>query len=122
MVSKVSAAIVALTLLFTGVATSCSNSSSSTRVTTGVVYRVNIPVGTYDQVMRGILIDLIPRRLTVHVGDEFVIVNNDVVTHVVGPFTVRSAETFRYFWTKPGTITGECTIRMNETVEIKVLE
>ena len=120
--SKVSAAIVALSLLFTGVTASCGNSSSSTRVTTGVVYRVDIPVGTYDRVMRGMFVDLIPRRLTVHVGDEFVIVNNDVTTHVVGPFTVRPAETFRYFWTKPGIITGECTIRMNETVEIEVLE
>jgi hypothetical protein len=114
--------MVALTLLFSGVLTSCNGSSTSTRSTTGVVYRVNIPVGTYDKVMRGILIDLIPRRLTVRVGDEFVIVNNDVMTHVVGPFTVRPAETFRYFWTKPGVITGECTIRMNETVEIEVLE
>ena len=120
--SKVGAVIVALTLLFAGVTASCSNSTSSSRTTTGVVYQVTIPVGTYDQVMRGILIDLIPRRLTVHVGDEFVIVNNDVMTHVVGPFTVRPAETFRYFWTKPGIITGECTIRMNETVEIEVLE
>ncbi len=71
--------------------------------------------------MRGILVDLIPRRLRVHVGDEFVVTNNDVMTHVVGPFTVRPGETFRYFWTKPGIIKGECTIRMNETVEIEVL-
>ena len=101
---------------------SCGGTASPSHATTGAVYTVNIPAGTFDQVMRGILVDLIPRRLTVRVGDEFVIRNNDVMTHVVGPFTVRAGESFRYFWTKPGTIKGECTIRMNETVEIEVLE
>lgn len=102
--------------------TACGGgASSSSRNTTGFVYEVVIPAGTFDQVMRGMLIDIIPNRLTVRVGDEFVIINNDVMTHVVGPFTVRSGETFRYVWTKPGLITGECTIRMNETVEIHVL-
>jgi len=74
------ALIVASVFLLLSTTACGGGASSSSRNTTGFVYEVVIPAGTFDQVMRGMLIDIIPNRLTVRVGDEFVIINNDVMT------------------------------------------
>ncbi len=101
-----------------GVVTSCSNTATPSVVTTGAVLRVVIPAGTFDAVVRGEFVDLLPEIVQVKVGDEFVVVNNDSFTHVIGPFSVRPNETLHHYWTQVATIEGDCTILLNDRVLI----
>lgn len=98
----------------------CAGGESSTPPTTGSVYEVVVPAGTYESTMRGELIDLMPAVLDVKVGDEFVVVNEDEFTHAIGPFTVRPGETLRHIWRTPDTIVGECSLLMGDAVTINV--
>ena len=102
------------------IASACSTNESSSPSTTGAVYEVVVPWGTYENTMRGELVDLLPAVLDVKVGDEFVVVNEDEFTHTIGPFTVRPGETLRHIWKKPDTILGECSLLMGDAVTINV--
>lgn len=110
----------ALLLVAVSPASSCSTNESSTPSTTGVVYEVVVPMGTYENTMRGELVDLLPAVLDVKVGDEFVVINEDEFTHNIGPFTVRPGETLRHVWQTPDTIIGECSLLMGDAVTINV--
>ena len=116
--SRLSRWVVLLALVPLTVA--CSTSESSTPATTGVVYEVVVPTGTYESTMRGELVDLLPAVLEVKVGDEFVVINEDEFTHNIGPFTVRPGETLRHVWKTPDTIIGECSLLMGDAVTINV--
>ena len=98
----------------------CAGSETSTPSTTGSVYEVVVPSGTYESTMRGELVDLLPAVLDVKVGDTFVVVNQDKFTHTIGPFTVRPGETLRHVWLTPDTILGECSLLMGDAVTINV--
>jgi hypothetical protein len=98
----------------------CTGSDTTTPSTTGAVYEVVVPAGTYESTMRGELVDLMPAVLDVKVGDTFVVVNQDKFTHTIGPFTVRPGETLRHVWLTPDTILGECSLLMGEAVTINV--
>ncbi len=87
---------------------------------TGEVYEVVVPMGTFEQVMRGEFVDLLPSIIEVSVGDEFVVVNEDKVTHTIGPFSVRPGETLRHVWQTVDTIQGECSVLMSDNVIINV--
>lgn len=87
---------------------------------TGEVYEVVVPMGTFEQVMRGEFVDLLPSIIEVNVGDEFVVVNEDKVTHTIGPFSVRPGETLRHVWQTVDTIQGDCSVLMSDNVIINV--
>ena len=106
--------------MISGLVASCSNTESSSVVTTGTVLRVVVPAGTFDAVARGEFVDLLPEIVQVKVGDEFVVVNNDTFTHVIGPFSVRPGETLHHYWSQVTTIEGDCTILLNDRVLIIV--
>lgn len=110
----------ALLLTFVAISSACSSNESSTPATTGAVFKVVVPFGTYESTMRGELVDLLPAVLDVKVGDEFVVVNEDEFTHTIGPFTVRPGETMRHVWQTPDTILGECSLLMGDAVTINV--
>ena len=110
----------AVLLTIASIVSACSGSNSSSTATTGAVYEVVVPWGTYESTMRGELVDLLPAVLDVKVGDEFVVVNEDEFTHTIGPFTVRPGETMRHIWKKPETILGECSLLMGDAVTINV--
>lgn len=118
--SKSRFAWLAVLLTFVAIASACSSSGSSSVATTGSVYEVVVPFGTYESTMRGELVDLLPAVLDVKVGDEFVVVNEDEFTHTIGPFTVRPGETLRHVWQTPDTILGECSLLMGDAVTINV--
>lgn len=70
-----------------------------------------IPAGTGARVDLGdIPADLFPEYLEVQLGDTITIDNQDQRSHVLGPFTVRAGEQFRYVFTEPGTYRGACTV------------
>ena len=103
--------------------TSCSAQESgqpSGVPLTGEVYEVVVPMGTFEQVMRGEFVDLLPSIIEVNVGDEFVVVNEDKVTHTIGPFSVRPGETLRHVWQTVDTIQGDCSVLMSDNVIINV--
>ena len=100
--------------------TGCAGSSSTTVTPTGVVYEVVVPAGTYEEVNRGTLVDLLPPIINAKVGDEFVVINEDKVTHIIGPFSVRPGETLRHIWATPAIIQGECTVLVGDQVQIIV--
>jgi hypothetical protein len=106
--------------MISGIVASCSNTETSSVVTTGTVLRVVVPAGTFDAVARGEFVDLLPEIVQVKVGDEFVVVNNDTFTHVIGPFSVRPGETLHHYWSQVPTIEGDCTILLNDRVLIIV--
>jgi len=106
--------------MISGIVASCSNTETSSVVTTGTVLRVVVPAGTFDAVARGEFVDLLPEIVQVKVGDEFVVVNNDTFTHVIGPFSVRPGETLHHYWSQVATIEGDCTILLNDRVLIIV--
>ena len=105
-------------VMISGIAASCSNTETSSVVTTGTVLRVVVPAGTFNAVARGEFVDLLPEIVQVKVGDEFVVVNNDTFTHVIGPFSVRPGETLSHFWSQVATIEGDCTVLLNDRVLI----
>ena len=107
-------------VMISGIVASCSNTETSSVVTTGTVLRVVVPAGTFDAVARGEFVDLLPEIVQVKVGDEFVVVNNDTFTHVIGPFSVRPGETLSHYWSQVATIEGDCTILLNDRVLIIV--
>ena len=106
--------------MISGIAASCSNTETSSVVTTGTVLRVVVPAGTFNAVARGEFVDLLPEIVQVKVGDEFVVVNNDTFTHVIGPFSVRPGETLSHFWSQVATIEGDCTVLLNDRVLIVI--
>ena len=117
-VAVLAAMIVAGTAL-TACATQDSGAPSGVPLT-GEVYEVVVPMGTFEQVMRGEFVDLLPSIIEVSVGDEFVVVNEDKVTHTIGPFSVRPGETLRHVWQTVDTIQGECSVLMSDNVIINV--
>lgn len=104
-------ALIAAALLLSG----CAAASGEERL-------VDIPSGTFERVMRGEFVDLLPSRVEARVGDVLVIDNQDVVTHVVGPFRVRPGERLRHVWTKPGVYEGDCTLSASDHVRIVVTD
>ena len=115
------AAIVASTALIGLQACSSEESTSTSGVPlTGESYEVVVPLGTFEKVMRGEFVDLLPSIIEVSVGDEFVVVNDDKVTHTIGPFSVRPGETLRHVWQSVDTIQGECSVLMSDNVIINV--
>lgn len=112
-----------LLTIFLGIGLIASCGQPDVRVVepTGVVDRYFVPAGTYQRVMRGEIVQIIPRQLEVHVGDEIIIENQDNITHMIGPFTVRAGETLRHVWASTGTIEGDCTFIPDQKVTIRVL-
>lgn len=69
-----------------------------------------IPAGTAERIDAGEQIEIVPRELTVAVGESIRIVNDDVEGHVVGVFFVGSGETMTQRFTAPGELSGACSV------------
>ncbi len=77
---------------------------------TSFEYDYLIPAGTAARIESGEQIDIVPRELTVQVGEAIRIVNNDSEGHVVGVFYVGAGETLTKQFTAPGELSGSCTV------------
>ncbi len=77
---------------------------------TAFEYDYLIPDGTAARIDSGEQIDLVPRELTVQVGESIRIVNADDEGHVVGVFYVGAGETLTKRFTAPGELSGSCTV------------
>lgn len=73
-------------------------------------YDYYIPAGTADRIDGGEQVDIVPRELSVNVGEAIRIVNDDDEGHVVGVFYVGAGETLTKQFTAPGELSGSCTV------------
>lgn len=122
MIKRISAVLVALvaSTALVGACSSQQEGSSKVVPLTGESYEVVVPLGTFERKMRGEFVDLLPSIIEVSVGDEFVVVNDDEVTHSIGPFSVRPGETLRHVWQSVDTIEGDCSVLMSDNITINV--
>lgn len=79
-----------------------------------------IPPGTADLIGAGEDVEVVPRVLTVHVGESIRIVNHDDVGHVVGVFYVGAGETITKRFTSPGELTNECSVHSDGVFTLRV--
>lgn len=84
------------------------------------VVRVAVAAGTAERIADGEALELLPPTLEVTVGDRLEIVNDDDVTHQVGPYTVAPGQTLRQSFTSPGTLEGACTLHPSGAIRIVV--
>lgn len=102
-------ALLAVAGITVTIALTTGNSSASRRPSQTFSYL--IPKGTGAQVDLGnIPADLFPEYLEVQRGDTIVIRNDDARSHILGPFSVRSGETFTYVMAQVGSYRGQCTV------------
>lgn len=75
-----------------------------------VVHRFTIPAGTSDRIAAGEEVEIVPRRLEVHVGDRLRLRNRDDVRHHMGPLVVDAGGLLSMAFSGEGTIRGLCTL------------
>jgi hypothetical protein len=59
--------------------------------------------------------------VTLHVGQVLTIVNDDIDTHIAGPFLIGPGESTSYSFDEPKVITGASTLHPSEGFEIDVM-
>ena len=84
-------------------------------------YDYVIPAGTAARIDSGEQIDIVPRELTVQVGESIRIVNDDAEGHVVGVFYVGAGETLTKQFTAPGELSGSCTVHSAGEFTLRVV-
>lgn len=85
-------------------------------------YEYVIPAGTSARIADGEVVDLMPQRLEVTVGESIRIRNEDVAGASVGIFYVGAGETVRMKFSTPGELTGECEVSASGEFTILVTE
>ncbi len=96
-------------------------SSDSDGVPEGETHEYTIPAGTGDRIDAGEDVEIVPSRILLHVGDRFVVHNEDDREHVVGPYVIGAGETLEQKYTTPGLLRGLCTVHQSRELEIIVL-
>lgn len=80
-----------------------------------------IPAGTADRIEAGEVVEIVPRELTVEVGEAIRIVNDDDEGHVVGVFFVGAGETMTQRFTAPGELSGSCSVHSDGEFTLRVV-
>jgi len=98
------------------------NSTTSTATTVAsaeVVY--DIPAGTGAKIDAGEKVEIIPSDLTLHVGQTLVLVNHDDRLHNLGGYQVRSGDTLRVNYPRPGLYMNSCSVNAGALVYVHVV-
>jgi len=96
-------------------------SSGGPELRAGETREYTIPAGTGDRIDRGEKVAIVPSKIVLHVGDRFVVHNDDDREHAVGPYVVGAGETLEQRFTTPGLLRGLCTLHQSRELEILVL-
>jgi len=96
-------------------------SSSEPELPAGETREYTIPLGTGERIDRGEKVEIVPSKIVLHVGDRFVVHNDDDREHAVGPYVVGAGETLEQRYTTPGLLRGLCTLHQSRELEILVL-
>ncbi|MEZ4671809.1 MAG: FixH family protein [Anaerolineae bacterium] len=83
-----------------------------------------IPQGTRAMMLSGMLEEVIPDEIHLSVSGQntLIIHNNDIVDHVVGPFSIHVGETIRQKFNAPQFFQGVCSATATSVVSIIVDE
>ena len=87
-----------------------------------VDYDFVIPPGTQDKIRAGELVEIVPQRLDVEVGESIRIRNDDDRGAFVGIFYVGAGEVVRMRFTTPGELKGACDVHPSGEFIIDVAE
>jgi hypothetical protein len=87
-----------------------------------VDYPFLIPRGAGEAIDRGEPLEILPRELTVEVGEVLELVNEDDRGHLVGPFFVGAGETVRQQFSAPGSFIGACSVHPSGEFILTVVE
>ena len=84
-------------------------------------YEYVIPAGTNSRLRSGEVIEIMPARLEVVVGESIRIRNDDSAGAFVGIFYVGAGETVNMRFTTPGELTGKCEVSSSGefTIDVK---
>ncbi len=69
-----------------------------------------VPAGTAARLQQGLHVDVVPDRISVHVGDTIRIRNDDEVAAQVGVFNVAPGVTVTMRFTEVGRLEGYCSV------------
>lgn len=75
-----------------------------------VTHEFVIPGGTAAKIAAGEVIEIVPQRLVVNVGDTVRVRNDDSEASSVGIFYVRPGETVTMRFSSPGQLEGVCDV------------
>lgn len=75
-----------------------------------VTHEYVIPAGTSARIAAGEVVEIVPQRLVVGVGDTVRVRNEDVEASNVGIFYVRPGETVTMRFSSPGVLEGVCDV------------
>lgn len=81
-----------------------------------------IPAGTADRLEAGETVEIVPAELTVRVGEDIRIVNQDDADHAVGVFYVPAGRTLTQHFNSPGVLEGQCDIHPSGNFKLIVEE
>lgn len=83
-------------------------------------HEYTIPDGTAARIADGEQIDIVPRVLTVQVGEAIRIVNEDEEGHRVGVFYVGPGETMTQKFVAAGELSGSCSVHSGGQFTLRV--
>jgi hypothetical protein len=83
-------------------------------------YEYVVPFGTGNRLDSGEVIELMPSKLDVRVGESIRIVNDDIRDYMIGPFFVTAGQTLAMRFTHPGVLTGVCLVNAGGEFTINV--
>lgn len=79
------------------------------------------PLGTGDRIDAGEEVEIIPAELTLHVGDELILLNEDDREHSIAGYQVRPGDTVTISYPRPGLYMNSCSVNTDELVYIYVV-
>lgn len=86
----------------------------------GVERVVVIPSGTAERLAAGEDVALLPDDLHFRLRDRLVVVNEDVASHQVGPFTVASGQRLERRFSEAATVEGFCSLHASGRITIEI--
>lgn len=90
------------------VAASCGGSDAA--APEEPTYSFVIPAGSADRIEQGETLDILPRELVAKLDETIIIVNEDDVAHLLGPWFVGPGETLRQRFTTAGVFEDNCSV------------
>ena len=81
-----------------------------------------IPAGTADRIAAGERVELLPADLRFRLRDTLVVVNDDTITHQVGPFSVGAGQRLEKRFAEAATLQGSCSLHPSGSITIEITD
>lgn len=116
--------LVTVTVVAASLLAGCGGGTTGTTGTTRAarVLTYVVPPGTGTLVERGETVQIMPEKVTLHVGDTLRIRNDDTADAMVGPYFIEAGKEFSLVYGAPGHYIGVCTLSKTGKFELVVEE